>query len=433
MNREQVAEILAVADQFKRYVPNAHELARQVIESGGNMGTFRRVLLDNMGRQDPIAVAPDPVDIQLSEGEQRRYSVLRALRIAAGIERGGLEADVSQDIARKLGKQARGVFIPLSLRGGHYSRAVVEQAMGRALDTKTTTAGSELVATEMGDMIGMLRARMKVRELGARVLSGLNGNVAFPRQTASSTLSWVPENPGADLADSDATLDQVTLSPKTAMATTAYTRQLLAQSSIDVENFVREDLMAIGALGLDYAAINGTGTNNEPLGILNTTGIGAVVGGTDGAAPTWDHIVELEAEVANSNADVGQLGYLTNSEVRKKLKKTTKVSGDAGAGFVWEPDPASTDGGGYLNGYRAAVSNQVPSNLDKGASVGVCSAIIFGNFADLLIGEWGAMEVIVDPYSKKKQGMVELTLFFMVDVAIRHPQSFAAMKDALTS
>ncbi len=424
------AEMLAIAQQFARHVPEAYDLARQILESGGGVDAYRQALLEKMGRQDPVAAVPDPVDIQMSEGEQRQYSILRAIRIAAGLEDDGIELDISQEIAKKLGRSTRGIYVPMSLRKAPYSREVVEKVLGRAL-VSTGGEGQELVPTEMGDLIELLRNRMMVRRLGARVLSGLNGNVSFPRQTGSGTLSWVAENPGSDLADSDATLDQVTLSPKSAMSTTAYSRQLLAQSSIDVDMFVRDDLMAIGALGLDYAAIAGTGTGNEPTGILNTTGVGLVVGGTDGAAPTWDHIVDLESEVAIDNADVGNLAYLTNAKVRGKLKKTTKVSGDAGAGFVWER--GDEPGFGEMNGYRAAVSNQVPSNLDKGASVGVCSAIIFGNFADLLIGEWGTFEIIADPYSKKKQALVELTLFFMADVAVRHPESFAVMKDALTA
>ena len=149
--------------------------------------------------------------------------------------------------------------------------------------------------------------------------------------------------------------------------------------SIDVESFVRNDLATVLALAIDLAAINGSGSNNQPTGILNTSGIGSVAGGTNGLAPAWSHLVDLESAVSIANADVGTLGYLTNAKVRGKLKQTSKVSGQNG--FIWEA------GNTPVNGYMAGVSNQVPSNLTKGSSSGVCSAILFGNFADLIIGQ----------------------------------------------
>ncbi len=285
------------------------------------------------------------------------------------------------------------------------------------------------VQTTVMPIIELLRNRMMVKRLGAQVLSGLVGNLAFPRQEGAPTLNWSAENPGSDTGDTDLTsyFGQVSMGPKSAIATIPYSKQLLAQSSADIEQFFRNDLTMANALGLDLAAIAGTGTN-QPTGILNTTGIGSVIGGTNGLAPDWGHIVDLETEVAIDNADVGNLAYLTNAKVRGKLRQTEKAS--TTAQFIWEKGLEA--GFGEMNGYRAGVSNQVASNLDKGTSTGVCSAIIYGNWEDLLIGEWGVIELIVDPYAKKKQGLVEITSTMLVDIAVRNPQSFAAMKDALT-
>jgi HK97 family phage major capsid protein len=329
----------------------------------------------------------------------------------------GFEREVSNEIARKLGRQASGFFMPTNLR--------MPDNMGqRAVNVAgTDNVGGFTVATELQSVIDLLRARMMTRALGARVLTGLQGDIAFPRITGGAALSWVGENPGSEVGESNLAFDQVVLTPKTAQASIPVSRQLLVQSSFDVEMMIRSDLATVGALGLDLAAINGSGSSNQPTGILNTSGIGAVAGGTNGLAPTWAHIVDLETQVAIDNADLGSLAYLTNSKVRGKLKTTEKASSTAQ--FVWE--------NGELNGYRAEASNQVPGNLTKGTATGVCSAIIFGNWNDLIIGEWGAMEIIVDPYSLKKKGLVELTSIMMADVAVRHPESFASMKDALTS
>jgi HK97 family phage major capsid protein len=196
------------------------------------------------------------------------------------------------------------------------------------------------------------------------------------------------------------------------------------QSALSVEALLRRDLALRIALEMDRAGINGSGTANQPRGLLNTSGIGSVAGGANGLAPTWDNIVGLETLVDNANGAVGNLGYLTNSRVRGRLKRTQRFSSTDGAA-IWEA-------GNEMNGYKAAVSNQVPSNLTKGTSVGTCSAIMFGNWADMLIGMWGGLDILVNPYIGSGTGTVRIEVFQSVDVTVRQPGSFAAMADALT-
>lgn len=417
--RKRIQEIQAMAAPFRGKVSGVEELETQFVENGRSVAEFSRAVLDKMGARG--AESPQPVTFNFNEREQNEYSVLRAISMAAGLrDMSGIEYDIHQEIVRKLnGRTTKGMFIPMQLRASQRA----------PLTTATSGPGAGYtVDTEVRDMIELLRAKMLVRQLGAQVLSGLTSNVAFPRQTGSATLYWTGENPGADVSESNATLDQVTLTPKTAQATTQYSRQLLQQSSIDVENFARNDLTAAGALGLDAAAIVGTGSANQPRGILSTSGIGSVAGGANGALPTYANMVALEAAVATANADVGSLGYLTTTKARGILKTTPRFSGVDTP--IWTDGP---NGFGMVNGYRAGATTQVPSNLVKGSSGAVCSAIIFGNWNDLLIGEFGVMEIIADPYAKKKQGLIEVTSLMMCDIAVRHPASFAAMVDALTT
>jgi HK97 family phage major capsid protein len=201
-------------------------------------------------------------------------------------------------------------------------------------------------------------------------------------------------------------------------------RKMLLQSSLDVEAFVRNDLATSLALAIDSAAINGTGSSNQPKGVLNQTGIGSVAGGTNGGNPDWKDIVDLESAVAIDNADIGNLGFLTNAKVRGKLLQTEKAS--TTAQYVWSDNNS-------LRGYNAAVSNQVPSNLTKGTASGVCSAILFGNWADLIIGTWGGIDINVDTSTGSSSGTVRVVALQDVDIAVRHAESFAAMKDALTT
>lgn len=413
--RTRVKEINAIAGAFG-HVSGVSDLARQFVENGQDVGAFQAAILERM--KVPTPALPDPSGVQLNGREQQEYSIARGLLSEIGEAEAGFERDIHQTLEKKIGRPARGLLVPLSLSA---SRAATTG------NTTTSAAGGALVATQLGPMIEILRNRMMCRAMGARVLSGLVGNVTFPRQIASAVLQWVAQNGGANVSESDLAnfFGTVAISPKSASATTGFTREMLIQATPDMELLIRDDLTQINAVGLDGAAIAGSGAANQPRGILNTTGIGSVVcGDPDGANPTWAKIVALETAVAVANADVDALGYLTSVQGRGYLKSTPKVEGTAG--MMWEK--GSEKGFGELNGYRAGATNQVPSNLTKGGGTNL-SAAIFGNWNDLLIGEFGVLELIVDPYSMKKQGIIEVTSYMLCDVACRRPQSFAATKD----
>lgn len=408
---EQVRDIIEIGRQYK-----ANDLAAQAVSDGASVEDFKEALLNRMSTK-PMNTSDTWGS--LSSREQRTFSITRAILAQAdpayGIKHAGLERAVSEALAAERGKPARGILIPPDAF-----------RMKRDLNVGTTTAGGHLVQTDvMGDQfIDILRARSLVMELGARVIAGLSGSVAIPRKTSTTTGEWV--NEGSSATESNPAFDQVTLAPKSVTGFIDITRKLLIQGSLDVEMLVRNDLAEALATAIDSAAINGSGTAPTPRGILNTSGIGNVAGGTNGAAPTWANIVALETEVANANADLGALGYLTNSKVRGKLKTTEKVA--TTGMFVWSDNATAP-----LNGHHAAVSNNVPSNLVKGTSGAVASAIIFGNFADLIIGLWSGVDLLVDPYSMSSSGGVRVVAFQDADIVIRQAKSFAAMLDALTA
>ena len=411
--RKRVADILGMANDasFKRF--NLGELADSAVRSGMTVDEFRSKAMAQM------ATAPMPTaEIGMSNKDQRQYSLVRALHYLANPsdtrarEQAGFEIECSMAAAEKSGKASRGLIVPFDV-------------LKRDLTVSPATAGGHTVATDLlaGSFIDLLRNAQVISDMGTQYLTGLVGNIAIPRQTGGGTAYWVAEN--AAVTESSQAFDQVTLAPKTVGAMTDISRKLLLQSSIDVEAFVQRDLATTLGLAIQQAAINGPGTGNQPTGILATAGIGSVVGGTNGATPDWQDIVDLETAVAVANADVGTLAYLTNAKVRGRMKTTSKVSGQNG--FIWD------NGNTPLNGYRAAVSNAVPSNLTKGTATGVCSAIIFGNFADLIIGLWGGLDLLVDPYTGGAAGTVRVITHQDVDVAVRYAASFAAMQDALTA
>lgn len=405
-----VGEIMAIGQQFARH--GGDKLAADYIRSGKtDVNQFRTEMMDKIGNSHSDA---RDAEIGLTDKEISQFSIVRAL--AAIMDNdwsgAGFEREVSMTAAKKQGREARGFFVPV-------------EVLRRDMTVGTAADGGALVGTELRpqDFISMLRNAMMVRSLGARLITGLQGNIAIPRQTGGATAYWLAEN-GAP-SESLGAVDQVAMSPKTVGAFTDLSRRLLLQSSLDVEQFVRADLAAALALEIDRVAIHGTGASNQPTGILATSGIGDVAGGTNGAAPDWSHIVALESKVSIANADIGSLSYLTNAKVRGKLKQTSQVSGQNG--FVWEK------GAEPLNGYKAGVSNQVSSALTKGSASGVCSAILFGNWADLIIGMWGGLDIMKDPYANSTSGGLRVVAMQDIDLAVRHAESFSAMKDALTT
>lgn len=412
----RVRQISAVGAQCEQ-----GDLAEQYIRDGRSVEDFQTEVLKRMKK--PVApdadVSGDAANIGMSDGEVQRYSFVKLIRALSNPTDRRAQRDAEFELSCSEAEDGR--------RGteGADGVRVPNDVLTRDLSVGTNTAGGHTVSTDLlsQSFIELLRNKMKVREAGATILTGLEGNIAIPRQTSGATAYWVAE--AVAPSESQQAFDQLSMSPNTVGAYTDFSRKLMLQSSLDIEAFVRNDLATVLALEIDRAAINGSGSGAEPTGILNTSGIGDVAGGTNGLAPTFDHFVDLETDVAVANADVGNLRYMTNAAVRGKTKKTLA---DSGSGeYVW---PRNSDS---INGYEVSVTNQVPSDLDKGSSSGVCSAIIFGNWADLIVGEWGGLSLVVDPYTSSTTGTVRIVALQDIDIGLRHVASFSAMQDALTS
>jgi HK97 family phage major capsid protein len=423
-----VSEIEAKVDQLNAEIDRAESDIQRRDKFAGQGG-------------QPV-VKTDPT-IGMTGKEVQRYSFVKAIAAAAdqatnprAWKDAQFELECSQAQAEKLGMKPQGFFVPEDVVMAKSVQRVYRPGAGwqyqdlRADFTSNAAVGGDLIATDLlsASFINLLRNQMMVMRAGARTLSGLVGNVAIPKQTQGATAYWVTD--GNAPTESNQVVDQVPLTPKTCGAWTDITRKLLKQSSIDVEAFVREDLSRVVALAIDLAALTGDPNADEPTGILKTTGIGAVFAGgaaadgtnADGALPVWADIVNLETEVATDNADLGSLAYMVNAVTRGYLKQKPKVA-STDSRMIWSDDPAAP-----LNGYPAYVTNQLVHTLTKGGATDL-SAMIFGNWADLLIGMWGGLDVLVDPYTGGTAGTVRVIVLQDVDVAIRNVQSFAAGDD----
>ena len=351
------------------------------------------------------------------DDECRAFSMTRAIaaQMPNSTVDAGREREVSQELARRSGRTFAGIAVPM---------AVFEE---RILTTTIPGGGpgSNIIATDYrGDQfIDRLRNAIRVRALGATVLSGLTGNVDIPRLKASTGTGWVAEN--AAITATDPQFEKVSLTPKHVGAVVEYSRNMLQQASPDIEQLMRSDMAGMLGEAVDLAAIAGTGASNQPLGILGTSGIGSVAIGTNGGPITWASVIDLIGSVETVNA-MGT-GFFTNARVTRNARRTLKTTGDTASNMVMTSP-------NELAGYQCAVSNLVPSTLTKGTSVGTCSALIFGNWADLLLGYWSELDVLVNPYESTaySKGNVQIRAMVTMDVRLRQPASFGAIQDLTT-
>ena len=355
------------------------------------------------------------------EKDLAKFSLARLIQLQVqGRSLDGIEAEMHQEAeneARKSGVSLSGVGVP---------NIAIDSIMKRGAQTSLNATGGSggdqggmLVPTSTSGLIMALRPMLVLSQLGVNMMGGLVGNLDFVKGT-STVASWNTET--GEAANTNVATSKISMSPKRLAAYTEIYKQLMVQTPENIEQKIMGDLLRAVAQAVEAAAINGADGGHDPTGILNVSGIGSVEGGAQGGAPTWDHLVALEKEVAIDNALMGRLAYLTNHKVKAKLK-TTKM--DTGSGlFVWPQNENN------INGYPVGVSNLVPSNLEKTATD--LSAIIFGDWSELMIGQWGGLDLIVDPYSGAKNNKIVITTNSFWDVQTLWPEKFAAMTDVIT-
>lgn len=345
--------------------------------------------------------------------EKRAFSIVKFIREAASGSFTGVEEEV-----RKIGEEEVSRLGISGRPAGSFYVPTCALRAAKGQNSAVAADGGNLVEVAPVNYFEALRERLVLTSLGATYLGDLVGTVPFVNGTSVEAV-WEGEGDEDNLAK--ASFEKSTMTPKRVAVTMSYTRDLLRQTSLDVEAMIINEITNAHAVALERAAINGTGTG-QPLGLLNTNGIGAVAIGTNGGAITWKNVVELETAVNDKNAYAGKLAYLTNAKVIGALKTTSM---DTGSGrFILDPN-----NGGNVNGYPIQWTNLVPSNLTKGSTSGKCSAMIFGNWSDLWIGQWGGLDIVVDPYSAKRTAEIEITINAYHDVKAVRPESFAAVKD----
>ena len=399
--RKRVDEILAYGSEH-----NCKDLANEHIKNGTSVEEFKGVLLTQI-KDKPLSSAND--EIGMSKKEQKEYSLFKMInaQITGRWDDARLERECSDEIARKVGKSSRGIYVPTEI-------------FKRDLTQGTASAGGHVTPdVHRGDLfIDALRDGAKVLASGATVFRGLKGDIKIPKLTTKGTVGFVAEN--SAVSETNQAFSQVTMTQRDCGGFVDVSRQLMNNADPSIEQIIRNDMTSQIALKIDEVAYEGGGSN-EPTGITQTSGIGDVAIGTNGGAITYDATIDLIKEVAQDNALKGNLAYHVTPEVVYQMRKTPKVASTDSMMIMDQADA--------LNGYSVFQSSVLPKDLDKGTLSGTAHAMIFGNWADLLVGFYSGLDVLVDPYTGSSAGTVRLVFFQGLDVAVRHPESFSAILD----
>ena len=366
------------------------DLAEQFLDKP--VEAFKSALLD-LKRSAPTDSAPE---LGLSKTEVKRYSLLRAIRaINEGdfAKHAPFEAEVHRALAARYGERPKAIYVPLEVQK-------------RDLTSGTGSQGGFLVETTNMSFIDILRNRSIVQAAGATRMSGLVGNVAVPRQTGAATASWLSTEATA-VAESDQVFGQMTLSPKNVAAYTEISRQLILQSDPSAENIVMNDLAAQVALAVDLAAVAGTAAAGQPRGILNVAGIGAVTG----TSLAYAGILEFQSDViaANGLVNPAAAAYVTTPAVAALLAARQRFTSTDSP--LWNGPLYN----GQVAGYNAFACTNMPA-----------ATAIFGDWSQLVIGEWGQLAVEVNPYANFPAGIIGVRAFYTVDIGVRYAASFSA-------
>jgi HK97 family phage major capsid protein len=414
--RSDATKIIEVASIIKKRNPAHRDAIDDALHTfateGRSVEEFQRYILENILATRGPSVAPSTRQLDAMLGMSRRdigrYSIMRAAQmILANKPLDGIEAEMSQEEARRLERKPSGFFVPEEIfANGRRARAQRMQLAGSPPDGGFTIA-EEVMTNEM---VGVLRNESFVMQLGARVIPGLTGDVSIPRVVTGSTMYWVGE--GSSIPRSSATFGQIIMRPRRLGGSVQYTKEFLAQSSLDAEAFLRDDLNLSRATELDRVAINGKG-GAEPLGILNLAQADRSTSVTFGGAATFAKLVEFEANVGKSNALSGTPAYLTTWGSKAKWKTIQRFT-NGGIG-LWNTDED-------VAGYRGRATAQFPSSP-------LADQAIFGDFSQVIYGQWLGNDLVIDPYTGKREGLVEICLQQVIDMVVRQSKAFAISTD----
>lgn len=395
----EVAEVKAICERAKF----SSEETEEFLSVGAKPEDVRRIAVERLAARSNAT--GETTHVTLPKKDEKRYSILRALQcVLRGKPVDGLEGEASQEIAKVRGVEPEGFFVP----------AQAWRMQARDMSATDFSKGGAFVddALRVDQFIDLLRNSTVIDKLGIRRLSGLQGNATIPMQTEAAVAYWGAE--AAAVTPSDQGTGTKNLTPKRLSAATVYSKQLLFQASVGVEQFIREDLLKVIALKQDMAALVGTGSSGEPIGIINTPGINAGV--TFGGAAQLADILQFVADLEDDNALMGNLGFAISPGTKQKWSAIARLS-NTDSRTLYDTTTKTVEG------YNTVTSTQL-------VAAPINHKVIFGNWADFVLAEWDGLDVTVDPYTYVRNQQVQLVMHMHCDMLVRHPVSFSVSTDA---
>lgn len=435
----RTSELLAVGELFRQY--DGQRIALDVAREGGDLAELHRRLGARIRRDDGLRALDTAAGVRLDAKSMSRYSLCRAVAAQMRAMSGwrapaGNPFDKNDDAAREIARNERAassfetdVSIELQRASGWAAAGLA--VPWEVLDRRDFNVGT---ASEAGNLIAVdkslnltpdaARNATVLQRLGATMPGGFRATFSVPTLTSDMTGAAFVSEVGSATEGQPAS-GLVTFTPKRITSVVEVSKQAVIQGGPIMDTILQRALLGNALAAIEGAALNGDGTGDNPTGIRSTAGITTVAAGANGAAPSWAHVLDLENGPAVANAPETELaGYLLNAKSRRLLKNTQKA---ANLPFIW-------DGGATpLNGYRAAMTNALPSNLVKGTSGAVCSSMIYSNdWSMLVMPVFGQPDITVNPFSKADSGQVRITLSIYLAVGVLRPAAFAKIDDLLT-
>lgn len=412
-------DILALDEQTDDQVDQVIDLQAKIKDLNGQIGKAEK-----REQLEALKIAASNAGEPVSESEEkemnkisREYSFTKALgslKNKKSLE--GVEAELHQEATRENPNIEGNLAIP-----DKFIR-IKRKEDYETRDLTIATEGGDVRPLDLRGPIPILAPDPIVARMGATVIQGLKGNLQFSRHNGAATMAWEGETDAN--AETTPTLDNISLSPNRLGGYTDVSTQFLIQASFDGENFVRNELNRAFAEALDTAAINGSGSGNQPTGLLNQS-IGASDVGTNGGAPTWGIIKGNYENVESANARADNMAALTHPSIKYQLMEKPKQASGVEGNFIISPN--STQNINVL-GFPVFSSTLVPSNLSKGTGTNL-SAYIVGDWQELIIAQWGGIDLLVDPYTQATSGLVRIVINGFFDVNVMHAASFSASDD----
>lgn len=386
---------IAAISKLSRANKIPSQVEKRWIETGSSLEDVSDDLLKILEERGKQSNTPAMLDMERKD--VRKYSVLRMLRAMHSKDwsKAGLELEAHKAVMARMKTSPRSehsAFVPLDVQVRDMTAAGV-------------SGSDNLVGTDHlgGSFVELLRNESVVMQRGATRLTGLQGNVSIPKQTAAATAYWLADEATA-ITESQPTIGQITLSPKNVAALTEISHQLMAQSDPSAEQLVMTDLARVLAIAADLAALRGAGANGEPQGIIGTSGVGTF--DTDNT-DTYKDVLSAQTDLATANALRPGCAYVADSVSASLLMGRSRFANTDTP--IWDGSLLS----GNMAGFPAASTNQMAANT-----------MLFGWWPSLILAEWGVLELMVNPYSDFTRGLSAIRGWYTMDVALRYPAAF---------